>query len=60
MSYLEWCGSCVAGQGTRNGHSMWTSDDSGVKGVDCDQCFMGGAVEVDAMNERCLFFHVGS
>ena len=21
---------------------------------------MGGAVEVDAINERCLFFHVGS
>ena len=37
---------------------MKTSDDSGEKGVACDHSFMGDAVEVDAMTERCLLVFV--
>ena len=49
-----WCRSCVPGKGKVDGHFLNMSDDSGVKGVACDCCFMGDAVAVDAMNERCL------
>ena len=35
-------------------HLLKTSDDSGVRGVVCDNCIMGASVESAAMNETCL------
>ena len=48
----------MAGTGKADGHFLKTSDDSGEKGVACDHSFMGDAVEVDAMTERCLLVFV--
>ena len=49
-----WCRSCVTGKGKIDGHFLKAPDDSGEIGAACDHCFMGEAVEGDAMNERCL------
>ena len=54
MPYAPWYRSCVAWKGKTDGHLVNTSDHSGVKGVACDYCVMGDAVEGDAKNERCL------
>ena len=48
----------MAKQGKAGGQFLKTSDDIGVRVAACDHCFMGDAVESDAMSEKCILLRV--